>query len=329
MGYYKEVQMGLKKILLENSLISDVKILDVLMTYVNEAAEVSAIISEVVKVFDSEIIEEYKEKVEDGLIKEFIREESSNRVTINSDPAYKVNVLMTKKELMDLFEKAIVIEACSKMHRDLFMISQNTLVKYLREYERAAYLEENLSILKRNLHIEQEKNNSIYKQLEEKQFEITRLQIISDGIEKEYLDLVEDYNAIHKELKATKEEIKQLKETVIESKEIITIYEQDKRFQKAHDKYPDDQLYKLVIEAILPYVQDKRLPSQRIIRELKENDMIQDFLCTRKFKLDTATNLTNLYDISIQLVGKEYGLTINDIRSKQTRKRLIEMGKLK
>ena len=57
--------------------------------------------------------------------------------------------------------------------------------------------------------------------------------------------------------------------------------------------------------------------------------MIQDFLRTKKFKLDTATNLTNLYDISIQLVGEEYGLTINDIRSKQTRKRLIKVGKLK
>lgn len=286
--------MGLKKILLDNSLISDVETLDVLMTYVNEAAEVNNIISEVVKIFDSEIIEEYKEKVEDGVIKEFIREENSNRRAINSDPDYKVNVLMTKKELMDLFEKAIVIEACSKMHRDLFIISQNALVKYLREYERAAYLEENLSILKRNLHMEQEKNNSVCKQLEEKEFEIVRLQRISDGIEREYQNLVKDYNDSSAQLKIIKEEIKQLKETVIESKEIITIYEQDKRFQKAHDKYPDDQLYKLVIEAILPYAQDKRLPSQRIIRELKENDMIQDFLCTRKFKLDTATNLTNL-----------------------------------
>lgn len=57
--------------------------------------------------------------------------------------------------------------------------------------------------------------------------------------------------------------------------------------------------------------------------------MVKDFLNTRKFKLDTATNLTNLYDISIRLVGAEYGLTLNDIRSKQTRRRLIKIGKLK
>lgn len=321
--------MALKKILSENGLVTDLRILDVLMTYKNEATEVSTVISELVKVLDSEIIEEYEERVEEGAIKEFIIGQQGKRRAIESDSEDEVSVLIPKKELMYLFEKVRAIEACVKMYETLFMISQNTLIKCLKEYESDECLKAYITDLKEKLENEQGKNNNICRELEQKEIEITELQRLSNGIEREYLNLVKEYNDNSKQLKRLKQEVKKLKEKVVESKEVIRIYEQDKRFQKAHDRYPDDQLYRLVIEVILPYVQDKRLPSQKIIKELKKNDMIQDFLRTKKFNLDTATNLTNLYDISIQLVGEEYGLTINDIRSKQTRKRLIKVGKLK
>ena len=68
MLYYKEDHMALKKILLKNGLVTDLKILDVLMEYKNEATEVSTIIDKLVKLLDSEIIEEYEEKVQDGTI---------------------------------------------------------------------------------------------------------------------------------------------------------------------------------------------------------------------------------------------------------------------
>lgn len=329
MLYYKEDHMALKKILLKNGLVTDLKILDVLMEYKNEATEVSTIIDKLVKLLDSEIIEEYEEKVQDGTIQEFVVGQQGKRRVIDSDSEDEVSVLIPKKELMYLFEKARAIEACVKMYETLFMTSQNALIKYLKEYERDECLKAYIRGLKEKLENEQGKNNNICRELEQKEMEITELQRLSNGIEKEYLNLVKEYNDNSKQLKRLKQEVKKVKEKAIKSKEVIRIYEQDKRFQKAHDRYPDDQLYRLVIEAILPYVQDKRLPSQKIINELKKNDMIQDFLRTKKFKLDTATNLTNLYDISIQLVGEEYGLTINDIRSKQTRKRLIKVGKLK
>ena len=321
--------MALKKILSKNGLVTDLRILDVLMEYKNEATEVSTIIDKLVKLLDSEIIEEYEEKVQEGTIQEFVIEQQGKRRAIESDSEDEVSVLIPKKELMHLFEKARAIEACVKMYETLFMISQNALIKCLKEYERDECLKAYIRDLKEKLENEQGKNNNICRELEKKEIEITELQRLSNGIEREYLDLVKEYNDNSKQLKRLKQEVKKLKEKVVESKEVIRIYEQDKRFQKAHDRYPDDQLYRLVIEVILPYVQDKRLPSQKIIKELKKNDMIQDFLRTKKFKLDTATNLTNLYDISIQLVGEEYGLTINDIRSKQTRKRLIKVGKLK
>lgn len=263
------------------------------------------------------------------MIEEFVREEKGNRRALSIDTEDEVSVLMTKKELMNLFEKARAIEVCSKMYRDLFMISQNTLVKYLREYERYIDLEEKLFALKQELNSEQEKNNHIYKVLEEKDNEIVSLKELAEGLEREYLELVNEYNDNSRELKQIKQEVKQLKQKVVASKEIIKIYEQDKRFEKAHDRYPNDQLYKIVIEKVLPYKEQKRLPSQKIIQELKKNEIVQDFLNTRKFKLDTATNLTKLYDISIQFVGKEYGLTFDDVRSKKTRRRLIKKGKLK
>ena len=329
MLYYKEAHMALKKILLKNGLVTDLKILDVLMEYKNEATEVSTIIDKLVKLLDSEIIEEYEEKVQEGTIQEFVVGQQGKRRAIDSDSEDEVSVLIPKKELMYLFEKARAIEACVKMYETLFMTSQNALIKCLKEYERDECLKAYIRGLKEKLENEQGKNNNICRELEQKEMEITELQRLSNGIEKEYLNLVEEYNDNSKQLKRLKQEVKKVKEKAVKSKEVIKIYEQDKRFQKAHDRYPDDQLYRLVIEAILPYVQDKRLPSQKIINELKKNDMIQDFLRTKKFKLDTATNLTNLYDISIQLVGEEYGLTLHDIRSKQTKNRLIKKGKLK
>lgn len=60
---YKEDYMILKKTLLKNGLISDFKILDMLMTYSNEVAEVGMVICRLAKVLDSEIIEEYEERV--------------------------------------------------------------------------------------------------------------------------------------------------------------------------------------------------------------------------------------------------------------------------
>lgn len=320
--------MALKKILSENGLVTDLRILDVLMEYKNEATEVSTIIDKLVKLLDSEIIEEYEEKVQEGTIQEFVVGQQGKRRVIDSDSEDEVSVLIPKKELMYLFEKARAIEACVKMYETLFMTSQNALIKCLKEYERDECLKAYIRGLKEKLENEQGKNNNICRELEQKEMEITELQRLSNGIEKEYLNLVKEYNDNSKQLKRLKQEVKKVKEKAVKSKEVIRIYEQDKRFQKAHDRYPDDQLYRLVIEAILPYVQDKRLPSQKIINQLKKNDMIQDFLRTKKFKLDTATNLTNLYDISIQLVGEEYGLIINDIRSKQTRKRLIKVGEL-
>lgn len=321
--------MALKKILSENGLVTDLRILDVLMTYKNEATEVSTVISELVKVLDSEIIEEYEERVEEGAIKEFVREEQGNKRALRPDADDEVSVLMPKKELMNLFEKARAIEACSIMNKTLFMISQNTLIKYLREDERDVSLEESISILQRELDSEQEKNNDVCRDLEEKQLEIVNLQRLSDGLEREYQELVKEYNDNIRQLKRVKQEAKKLKEKVIELEEIIKNDKQDKRFQKAHDRYPNDQLYKIVIEHVLPYKDQKRLPSQSIIQQLKRYDLVQDFLNTGKFKLDTATNLTNLYDISIQFVGAEYGLTLHDIRSKQTKNRLIKKGKLK
>ena len=85
MLYYKEDHMALKKILLKNGLVTDLRILDVLMEYKNEATEVSIIIDKLVKLLDSEIMEEYEEKVQEGTIQEFVIGQQGKRRAIESD----------------------------------------------------------------------------------------------------------------------------------------------------------------------------------------------------------------------------------------------------
>lgn len=222
---------------------------------------------------------------------------------------------------------------------------KKNLEDYIKEYTK--FLED--QIFKADYSIEKEgrggfNNNSHTNKMDELRIYIERIinyniainlkfeeqKTSNDMATKRYQEMLEEYNKKVKEVTILNKKLEEMQDLYGREKEVKptveiiseTIIKEDVRFKKDHDRYYNDDLYRFVIETVQECDDGKKLKRQEAVAKLEVNSMVQDFLAnTNRFKL-TTSSLINLYDKAIQIVGEEYGLTIEDIRERKTRERL-------
>lgn len=147
---------------------------------------------------------------------------------------------------------------------------------------------------------ENENLNNTHRALEEK------MKMQEEGMEKEYLTLLKEKEELEKSIKIIRQKDK-----------CLTC-----RYNHSHKRYHDDELYKKVIRTVWKY-DKQRGGRKKALDELLKTKVVQDFLAEGTFKLVSTSQLIELYDIAVTLVGEQMGIRVEKaVKLKKTRKKL-------
>lgn len=313
--------MKLKEWILSGRFDNEFKTLDILEEYIQGGINVYEAIKQLKKQAYKGWKDQYNELVEDGIIKEAIVDEGQRRMATIEDDKRKININITKHNLLVLLNQQDAIEACNHSLGLLFSTTMGQVIQLQRLIQERQVVIKNLN----------NKVEILEEQVYERKSYIEKLENEVNNLKSEHKRAIQRWNTQnqeqnnkYEELLRQYDEIVQLEGQIQQSEKEVqkeTIVLEDTKFKKAHKRYHDDDLYRLVLQKIDKYKHLKRLPRKKIIEELLQYDIVREFFQETGYKLN-GPYLIRLQEQAIIYVGKEFGLTIEDIKSKETRKRL-------
>lgn len=313
--------MNLKEWILSGRFDNEFHTLDILEEYIQGGITVQDAIKQLRQQAYKGWKEQYDGLVEQKVIKETINDNGQRRRATIDDDKKKIDIKIKKHDLLVLLNQQDAIEACNKSLEFLFSTTMGQVIQLQRLLQERQVVINNLSnkveILEdqaygRDIYREELENQVNNLKVEHKMV-IQRWDTQKQERDNKYQELLKRYNKTIQLIN----QIQQVDKEV--QKETIIV--EDTKFKKEHKRYHDNNLYRLVLQTISQYSHLKRLPRQKIIGELLKEEIVKDFLKETGYKLN-GPYLIRLQEQAIIYVGEEFGLTIEDIKSKETRKRL-------